>query len=324
MRIVIAGVGAVGGIVAWHLARAGLAPTLLARPATAELFNTEGLTVTGPAGSETVRVRTISDARAAGPCDLLLVGFKAQDWPGAVAALLPLIGPQTIVVPMLNGIPWWYFDGIGGRFEGQRIAAVDAHGVISKALPTAHVLGCVVYTGGSRETPTHVKWNGRKRLVLGEPAGPITPRLTDVTTLLTGSGLDALATGDIRREVWNKLLGNITYNPLSVISGATMDAFETDPALARVVRLMMEEAAAVAKAVGITAPFDLDKRQTVSPSMRSFKTSMLQDYEAGRPLELGAIVHAVVELGRLAGVPTPVIETVGLLADQRWRAAHAE
>lgn len=322
MRIVVAGVGAVGGIVAWHLARAGLAPTLLARAPTARLLNAEGLTVTGPDGHETVRVTAVSEANAAGRCDVLLVGFKAQDWPEAAASLAPLIGPETIVVPMLNGIPWWYFDGSGGRLQGQRIAAVDATGAISRAVPAAQVLGCVVYTGGSRETPTHVHWNGRKRLVFGEPGGPTTQRLTDIVAVLAGTGLEAVATGDIRREIWNKLLGNITYNPLSVISGAKIGAFETDPALARVVRLVMDEAAAVAYAHGITPPFDLDKRQGVTPSMRSFKTSMLQDYEAGRPLELGAIVDAVVELGQLAGVPTPVIETVGLLAEQRWRSAY--
>ncbi len=322
MRIVVAGVGAVGGIVAWHLARAGLAPTLLARAPTARLLNAEGLTVTGPDGHETVRVTAVSEANAAGRCDVLLVGFKAQDWPEAAASLAPLIGPETIVVPMLNGIPWWYFDGSGGRLQGQRIAAVDATGAISRAVPAAQVLGCVVYTGGSRETPTHVHWNGRKRLVFGEPGGSTTQRLTDIVAVLAGTGLEAVATGDIRREIWNKLLGNITYNPLSVISGAKIGAFETDPALARVVRLVMDEAAAVAYAHGITPPFDLDKRQGVTPSMRSFKTSMLQDYEAGRPLELGAIVDAVVELGQLAGVPTPVIETVGLLAEQRWRSAH--
>ena len=322
MRIVIAGVGAVGGIVAWHLARAGLAPTLLARSATATQLNAEGLTVRGPDGSETVRVTAVTEAKAAGPCDVLLVGFKAQDWPDAAASLASLIGPQTIVVPMLNGIPWWYFDGIGGAFEGRRVAAVDATGAISKIVPSAQVLGCVVYTGGTRETPAQVHWNGRKRLVLGEPAGPPSARLATVVAMLAGSGLEAVASDDIRREVWNKLLGNITYNPLSVISGATIGAFETDPALSRVVRLVMEEAAAVAYALGIAPPFDLDKRQTVAPSMRAFKTSMLQDYEAGRPLELGAIVHAVVELGHLAGVPTSAIETVGLLAEQRWRAAH--
>ncbi len=322
MRIVLAGVGAVGGIVAWHLARAGLAPTLLARPATAAQLHAEGLTVRGPDGSETVRVTAVAEAKAAGPCDVLLVGFKAQDWPDAAASLVPLIGPQTVVVPMLNGIPWWYVDGIGGAFEGRRIAAVDATGAIAKVIPSRQVIGCVVYTGGTRETPTQIHWNGRKRLVLGDAMGPPSARLAAVVAMLAGSGLEAVASDDIRREVWNKLLGNITYNPLSVISGATIGAFENDPALSRVVRLVMDEAAAVAYALGIAPPFDLDKRQAVAPGMRTFKTSMLQDYEAGRPLELGAIVHAVVELGRRAGVATPVIETVGLLAEQRWRAAH--
>ncbi len=322
MRIVVAGIGAVGGIVAWHLARAGHAPKLVARRNTAAQLNSEGLTVTGPDGRETVRVDVFDNAHEIGGCDLLMVGFKAQDWPTAAASLRPLIGADTIVVPMLNGIPWWYFDGVGGALEGRRIVAVDPDGAVPASVPSDHVLGCVVYTGGARETPAHVVWNGRKRLVLGEPKARESARLTAVVKLLAGSGLDAVPTDDIRREIWNKLLGNATANPLSVISGATIGALDGDPALKRVMRLIMEEMAKVIAALGVGPPFDLDARQVVSPSMRAFKTSMLQDYEAGRPLELGAIVHAVVELGRVVGVATPVIETVGLLADQRWRAAH--
>jgi 2-dehydropantoate 2-reductase len=321
MKIAIVGAGAVGGVVAWHLARTGAEPVIVARPASAASLSRHGLTVTGPSGTETARVAATADPVALGACDLVLAGFKAHDWPAALPLVCPLIGPDTILVPMLNGIPWWYFQGLPGQRGGERVAAVDPEGALASAIPARSILGCVVYTGASRQVPHHVVWNGVKRFVLGEPAGGMSERLRGVAALLASSGLDAEATPDIRRAVWHKVIGNATHNPLSVVTGATMGHLETAPHLNAIRRRIMAEVVAVAAALGVGG-FDVEERLKLTPALRGFRTSMLQDYEEGRPLELGAIVDAVVELGSAAGVPTPVLATVGALALERWRGRH--
>jgi 2-dehydropantoate 2-reductase len=319
-RIAVVGVGAVGGSVAFHLARAGLAPTLIARPAQAEALAREGLTLLGAGVDETVRVAVASDARAAGPQDLVLVGFKGQDWPAGLAQVLPLLGPETALVPLLNGVPWWFFQGFAGPHCDRVVRAVDPDGALAAAIPARAVLGCVVYLASTREGPARIRWNGRKRLVLGEPSGGSSARLAAVTALLKGAGLDAEAADDIRAALWSKLLGNVTYNPLSVATERTMGAIVDDPGLVQVLRFQLAETIAVARALGVACDATVEERLTVSAPMRGFRTSMLQDFDAGRPLELGAIVDAVAELGRLVGVPTPVVETVGALAAARWMA----
>jgi 2-dehydropantoate 2-reductase len=318
MRVAIVGAGAIGGVVTWHLARAGAAPVIVARPSGAANFARHGLTVTGPSGTETARVAATADPAALGACDLVLVGLKAHDWPSALPLVRPLIGPETTLVPMLNGIPWWYFQGLPAPQGGARIAAVDPDGALSTAIPAHSILGCVIYMGASRQAQHHIVWNGAKRLVLGEPAGGMSERLRAVAALLASSGLDIEATPDIRRAVWHKVLGNATYNPLSVVTGATMGHLAATPHLDAIRRRIMAEVVAVAAALGIGG-FDIEERLKLAPALKGFRTSMLQDYEEGRPLELGAIVDAVVELGSAAGVPTPVLATVGALALERWQ-----
>lgn len=317
-RIAIAGPGAVAGVIAWHLAKADAALTVVARPATAGALNRDGLTlVRGPADERTTRVAAVSDPGALGPQEVVLVGFKAHDWPAGLALVRPLIGPETILVPMLNGIPWWFFQGFGGAHEGRVVRAVDPDGILAAAIPASALLGCAVYVAGEREKPTRIRWNGRKRLVLGEPFGVPSERLRSLAALLRSAGIDVDESPDIRHAVWAKLLGNVTYNPLSVAAHARMGRMGRHPPLQRIVRTIMEEAVAVAQALGVAGPFDIEQRLVMAPEMDEVKTSMLQDYEAGRELELDAIVNAVVELGQLVGVATPMIEAIGALAAER-------
>jgi len=320
MRIAVVGAGSVGGVLSWHLARAGTEPVIVARPASAALLLREGLTLVGDRGPQTQLVAATADAASLGERDLVFVALKAQDWLPALPLLAPLLGARTIVVPMLNGLPWWYFQGVAGNLTGRRIAALDPNGALAAAIPGDTILGCVVYMGASRETPTRITWNGRKRLLLGEPRGGLSPRLRRVVEILGGAGLNAQAVPDIRHAIWQKILGNVAHNPLSVVTGAPIGHLASEPHLKAIMRALMQEAAAVAQAVGVSG-FDIEERLEVSPEMADFRTSMLQDFEAGRPLELGAIVDAIVELGEIVGVPTPVISTVGALAMERWRAS---
>lgn len=319
MRVAIVGAGAIGGVVAWQMTQAGQRPLIVARPATAALLASEGLTLQSPQGSKTLAVEATSDATSAGVQDLVLVGYKAHDWAGGLDLVRPLIGPRTIVVPMLNGIPWWYLDGLDARFGDRRLASVDGEGVIDAAVPAGQVLGCVVYIGANRPAPNVIAWNGRKRLILGEPKTASSARLTAVVHYLKAGGVDAEAPGDIRREVWNKLLGNACFNPLSALTGATVDGIVDDPAVRAIAKSIMAECVAVASVLGVNDLPDLEARLAIPPTMIGVKTSMLQDMEAGRPLELGAISSAVSELGRRTGVPTLLIDSVGALAANAWR-----
>jgi 2-dehydropantoate 2-reductase len=317
MTIAIVGMGALGGVIAWHLVRAGHRPVIIARPETAALLKRDGLTVRGPGLTARVELDVTDNASSFGPCELVLVGLKAHDWPHALPLITPVIGADTTIVPMLNGIPWWYTQGLEGPYAGRRITTVDSDGLIGRTIAAQHVLGCVVYTGAARTAPTHVDWNGRQRMILGEPLTAPSTRLARTVSLLAGAGLAAEPTTDIRREMWMKLLGNTSYNPLSVVSGATMGQIAGDPHLRGVARSIMVEMVEIARRLGIPMDIDIDQRLSVNPAMRDFKTSMLQDFQAGRSLETGAIVDAVVELGRWVGVATPTIEGMAALVAER-------
>ncbi|MEI8143848.1 MAG: 2-dehydropantoate 2-reductase [Alphaproteobacteria bacterium] len=321
MRVAVVGAGAVGGVVAWHLAAAGRDPLIVARASTAARLAADGLFLETGGTARHTPVRVTSDPGSAGPHDVVIVGFKAHDWQAGLSLVTPLIGPKTLVVPLLNGIPFWYLDGLDARFGARDLTAVDPGGVIAKAIPSAQILGCVVYIGANRPDVNRFDWNGRKRLILGEVFGAPSQRLTDLVANLKAAGIDAEASPDIRAAVWEKLLGNASYNPISALTRATIDGIAGDPGTRAVARAIMLECISVARALGVTAPFDVEARLTVAPVMKGVKTSMLQDMEAGRSLELGAIVEAVVELGRRVGVATPILETTGALAARAWTEA---
>jgi 2-dehydropantoate 2-reductase len=328
MKIAVVGAGAIGGVVAFHLAKAGLDPLIVARPASAALLSREGIIIDGPDGSARQPVRASADPARAGPQDVVLVGFKAHDWSDGLPLVTPLIGPDTLVAPMLNGIPWWYpqrlsADAAAGAHLPGRIAVVDPDGALSAAIPAHQIIGAVVYIGANRTAANRIGWNGRKRLILGEPDGALSPRLAALAETLHGAGLEIETTADIRAAIWVKLLGNACFNPVSAITGATIDAMLADEAVTEVLRAVMQECRDVAGQLGVAELPDVAARLVLHASMRGVKTSMLQDMEAGRPLELAALVDAVVELGRAVDAPTPMLAAVGALARAAWRQRWA-
>lgn len=314
LSITIVGAGAIGSAVAYSLAAAGLAPKLVARGETLAAIRRDGLRVDKWDGGGVARLEATDAPGALGPQDLVIGTMKAQDWPAGLAALTPLIGPQTVLLPVINGVPWWYFDGCDGPFAGQRIAAVDPDGALLAALPARLVIGSVVYMGVARTAPGVVRWTSGNKFVLGEAEGMRRERTGRVAALLGQAGFDVTVTDDIRGEVWAKLLGNAAINPLSAITRARIDEIMADPGLGRIALASMHEVAAVAAAVGAPSKMDVEKRYAINAELGAFRTSMLQDYEAGRTLELGALVDAVVEIGARLGVATPMTEALGALA----------
>ncbi len=313
--IAVVGAGAIGGAVAYSLASAGFAPTLVARGEALAAISRDGLRVEKwDGGGGVVRIEATEDSRLLGPQDLVIGTMKAQDWPAALAALTPLIGPHTALLPAINGVPWWYFDGIDGRFSGEPIAAVDPEGALLAALPAATVIGSVAYMGASRAAPGIIRWTSGNKFVLGEAAGVARERTRSVAALLRRAGFDATVTDDIRGEVWAKLLGNAAINPLSVVARARIDEIMADPGLGHIALASMREVAAVAAAIGAPSRMEVEQRYAINAELGAFRTSMLQDYEAGRALELGALVDAVVEIGGKLGVATPMTAALGALA----------
>lgn len=315
-RVAVLGVGAVGGLVAWHLARAGCNPTLVARGEAAARLRGEGLTLSEGAAGETVAV-SVQCAAEAGPQDVVFLGLKAHHVGAALPDILAIAGPQTLVVPLLNGVPWWFLQGFAPHAP-RPVESVDPEGRIAAAVNPRQVAGAVVYVASRRTGPTQIVWNRRRRFLLGrvQPGGADP---TPAAALMRAAGLDASVVDDIRAAVWDKLLGNVGYNPISAIAEACMGEIAEEPGLRRVLELMLQEAAALRTALGVGGASDIAARMRPAPEMRRFRSSMLQDQDAGQELELGAIVGAVVELARGAGVPVPVIEAVGALAAARSR-----
>jgi 2-dehydropantoate 2-reductase len=311
----VVGAGAIGSAVAYSLAAAGLAPKLIARGESLVAIRRDGLRVEKWDGSGGVaHLEASDDPRVFGPQDLVIGTMKAQDWPSALDVLTPLIGPRTAVLPAINGVPWWYFDGIGGRFAGEPVKAVDPDGALLAALPAAQVIGAVLYMGVSRSAPGAIRWTSGNKFVLGEAAGRAGERTEQVAAVLRSAGFDATLADDIRGEVWAKLLGNAAINPLSVVARARIDEIMADPGLGRIALASMHEVAAVAAAIGAPSRMEVEKRYAINAELGAFRTSMLQDYEAGRALELGALVDAVVEIGAKLGIATPMTEALGALA----------
>ena len=217
-------------------------------------------------------------------------------------------------MPPINGIPWWYFDGQGGPLGGQRITAVDPDGTLLAALPARSVIGAVIYMGVARVAPGVIRWTSGNKFVIGEPNGRPGERTEQVAEALRRAGSEVTVTDNIRAEIWTKLIGNAAFNPLSAIARARIDELMNDAGLGRIALASMREVAAVAAAVGAPSEMDIEKRFAINAELGAFRTSMLQDYEAGRALELGGLVDAVVEIGSRLGVPTPMTEALGALA----------
>ena len=309
MRICVYGMGAIGGLLGYRLAAAGNDVSCVARGRTLDALRARGLGLAEDDGRVTyVPLRAAEDAAELGEQDLVVVAVKAPAFAEAVAGLKPLLGADTAVLPAMNGVPWWFFKGFGGRLEGRNLVTVDPAGAIAAAIPAPRVLGCVVHLGASCPEPGVVRSLPLRRLILGEPSGQMSPRLAAVAAALRGAGFDVEETDSIRREIWYKLWGNMTMNPISAVTGATMDRIIDDPLVARFCMDAMAEARRVGEAIGCPIAQSEEDRMAISRGLGAFKTSMLQDVEAGRAVELDAIVASVREIGALAGVATPNID----------------
>lgn len=317
-RIGIAGAGAIGTTLAVRLGRAGHDVAVLARGRTLATILADGLILTDLEGSHQVMVNA-GAAQQLGAQDILFLCAKAQDLAGLVQAAAPMIGPQTLVVPVINGIPWWYFHGVGGRHQGRAVAAVDPGGRLLAALPMDRVIGAVTFITAERPAPGRAVTANPMRMILGEIDHTVTARAGMVGEILGAAGITAEISPRLRDPLWTKVIANLTSNPLSVISGATLQDIYGHADLAPVARQMLEEGLLTAAAHGARVELDPDSFLAMGAGMGAVKTSMLQDFEKGLALELSSIGDAVIELAALQGLSMPL--TRNILSLVRYRGA---
>jgi 2-dehydropantoate 2-reductase len=312
MRICIVGAGAIGGYIAGSLASAEAADTsVLARGATLAALRESGLRVeSASSGTLTVPLRASDSATSLGPQDVVVLAVKAQSAPAAVASMVPLLGPSTVVLPALNGVPWWFFDGFGGLCSGRHLDSVDPGGTMAATVPVSRVIGTVVHFSCSSPAPGVVRHFNGNRLILGEPSGVDSDRLSAVTEVLRKAGFTIDVSGNIRVDVWYKLWGNLTVNPVSALTGATAGKILDDDLVRAFCESAMLEAREIGARIGCPIEETPADRGVVTRKLGDFRTSMLQDAEAGRPLELDALTGAVREIGALVGVPTPYTDAL--------------
>jgi 2-dehydropantoate 2-reductase len=311
MKVTVYGAGAIGGLMGARLAFGGHDVSVIARGATLQALRQHGLRLAGQDKLAAFAVRAEQDPAALGAQDLVILAVKSPALPDVAAHIAPLIGPGTIVVSAMNGVPWWFFEAEGVLFQGTKLRSVDPTGALSRAIPVRQVIGCVVHLSSTCPEPGLVKPGFGNRLILGEPAGGQSERLQGLVGALSAAGFEAEATDNIRGEIWYKLWGNMTMNPVSAITGATADRILDDPLVSRFCLDAMQEAARIGEKIGCPIRQSGEDRNAVTRKLGSFKTSMLQDAEAGKPLEIDAIVAVVREIGQLVEVATPTID--GLL-----------
>jgi len=310
MRFLIAGAGAIGAYIGARMSRAGFDVTLFARGPHLKAMQDHGVKVKGAEENFEAHPRVVSSLAQAGPADIVFLGVKAHSLPQLAPQLKPVLGPDTTVVSTQNGVPWWFFQGFGGQWQGSRLERVDPGGAISASIEPHRVLGSIVYLSTEIREPGVIQLIEGNRISLGEPDGSRSERSRRIADALIGSGLKAPVTTRIRNEIWVKLLGNVAFNPVSALTGYTLVEMARDPDISELVRNIMREAEAVASKLGLELPVSVEQRMVGAEKVGGHKTSMLQDLEAGRPLELEAIVGAVIELGERLGVPTPCTRAV--------------
>lgn len=317
MKVCIYGAGAIGGYLGALLAGTGCELTLIARGPHLAAMQAKGLTLIDAEGERNVSVRATDDPRAAGPQDFVILALKAHSVAPILEQLKPLLASSsqrdTAVVTAQNGILWWYFHGLEGPYAGRRLESADPGGRIWQALGPERAIGCVVYPSCEIVSPGVVRHLEGTRFMLGEPDGSKTARVTALGELLTAAGLKAPVRKRIRDDIWFKLLGNATFNPVSVLTRATLKQMGTDPATRDVIRTLMAEATAVAEKLDVRFAMDIEKRIDAAVDVGDHKTSMLQDFEQGRALELDALVATVIEMGEMVGVATPALRQVRAL-----------
>jgi 2-dehydropantoate 2-reductase len=310
VKIVIVGAGAIGGYIGARLCQAGADVALVARGPHFRAIRDRGLTVQGAEENFTVSPAITDDLATLGAADVVILGVKAPSLTALAPQLRPLLGPETVVVSTQNGLPWWYFDPAGPPDAVGNLERLDPGGVIRKAIEPARVVGSIAYFSTELPEPGVIKHIEGRRISIGEPDGTRSERARRIAEALIAAGFRCPVTTRIRHEIWVKLAGNAAFNPISALTGCTLEEIVNDPETARLARAVMIEAEAVANALGIELPVSIDQRLAGAGQVGAHKTSMLQDVEANRPMELDAIVGSVVELGDRLGVPMPAMQAV--------------
>ena len=310
MKVCIYGVGAVGGFLGARLAQSGNDVAAVARGATAAALRKHGLRVRSGESLTGAVIAVAEDPVALGPQDVVVIAVKGPSLAGVAERIAPLLRADTIVLTAMNGVPWWFFHGFGGRYAGTRVAAIDPSGAIATAIPDRHVVGCVVHFSCSTPEPGLVQHAFGNELIIGEPNGRASPRVEALAGVLNAAGFATKVSSSIQKEIWYKLWGNMTMNPVSAITGATSDRILDDPLVTRFCLAVMAEAAAIGTEIGCPVAQSGEDRIAVARKLGAFRTSMLQDVEAGRAVELDALVAAVREIGEMAGILTPNIDAL--------------
>jgi 2-dehydropantoate 2-reductase len=320
--ICIFGAGAIGGYVGARLAMQGEADvSLVARGAHLAAMQSNGLVLKQAGETRTIHLRVTDDPRQLGPQDYIILTLKAHALPGVIDQLQPLIGKDTAILFAQNGIPWWYFHGIGGPHEGRTLESVDPRGLIWKRIGPQRALGSVVWQAAEIEAPGVIAHHYGDRMPIGEPTGEKSERAALLGKLLTSAGVKSPVRPNLRNEIWLKLWGNLSFNPVSVLTHGTLIDLATDAGTRRVIRSMMLEAQQVGEALGVSFAVGIDERMDMAAKVGAHRTSMLQDVEAGRPTELEALLGVVIELGNLVKLDTPSLQLVYDLVKFRTRTS---
>ena len=321
MKVCVVGAGAIGGYLGAKFARAGADVSLVARGAHLAAMRRNGVRVIADDGEFVEHPRCTDDPAELGPQDYVVVALKAHSVPGCVDMMQPLLGNDTAIVTAVNGIPYWYFHNHGGAFAGKTLETVDPGAKQWKRLRPERAIGCVVYPATEVVEPGVIKHVYGDKFPIGEPSGARSERIERLAQLMEAAGLKAPIRDNIRDEIWLKLWGNLSFNPISALTHATLDVIAHDPATRAVARAMMLEAKAIGDKLGVHFRVDVERRIDGAGGVAGHKTSMLQDLERQRPMEIDPLVTVVQEMGRLTEVPTPTIDTVLALVQQRARVA---
>ncbi len=310
MKIAIVGAGAIGAFLGAKLALSGEDVYLIARGAHLQAMKTHGVRVKSPEGDFGAHPNATDDYESVGPVDFVFLTVKAHSLTEIAPQIAPLLGPETAVVSAQNGIPWWYFHSHGGPFDGTAIESVDPGGVVAQAIDPSRIIGCIIYPSTVIVQPGVIEHIEGNRFSIGELDGTSSDRCKTLAAALIGAGLKAPIRSRIRHDLWVKLLGNVVFNPMSALTGATLEEMATHPESSAIARAVMAEADEVAVALGIRLPLTIDQRMDGARKVGVHKTSMLQDLESGRPMELESVVGVVIELGEKLGLPMPHTRTL--------------
>src|SRR3954469_1854258 len=310
MKICVYGAGAVGGLMAAWLARAGHDVSVVARGAHLEAIRGSGLRGRSNSGVESFRIKAHSDPRALGPQDYVLVTVKAQSLTDIAQSIGPLLGAETSIVTAMNGVPWWFFDRLAFRNGSERLESLDPGGKLSRAMPTERIVGCVIHLAASTPEPGLISHNMGGKLIVGEPGGNNTARTKHIAEALQAAGFEVIVTPTIEKEFWVKLLGNVSFNPVSALTASTADRLIEMPGVKDYMVNIMREVLAIGRAVGVDANIDPEARIDMARALGKFKPSMLQDLEAGKPLEIDGLLAGTLEIARKAGVSAPYTESL--------------